>query len=201
MVIKSKDFIAKFEELKKKFGSTKEFRQFEKKYASDIEFIKFKQKNGLKHSKKNGWNKPFSPMITQVWIKDKKNWHKGLRKFGYYENVMIGWQMGRLKPPTCLWCGKILKGKQTKFCSIEPKNRHKKLFSKIINIGKKLHGFDLTKNYHILIKPKLYEYSLDKSGKYFEHRNEKERIEFKDIEFSINGKHYPLTRKSRTIIH
>ena len=66
MVIKSKDFITKFEELKKKFGSTNEFKQFEKKYALDIKFIKFKQKNKLKYNKKNEWNKLFSPIIAQI---------------------------------------------------------------------------------------------------------------------------------------
>ena len=199
MGIESKDFLTKFEEFKKKYGWTYKFKQFKKKYGFDIEFIKFKKKNGIKHSKKNGWNKQFSPIVKQVWVKDKKQWNKGLRKHGYYKNLTTGWKLGGWVDKKCLWCGLLLTGKQTKFCSIEPKERHKKLFSKVVSIGKKRYGFDLNKQNHILIKPKLFDYTVSPSGQLIKIRTKKERIEFKDIEFIINGERHRLTAKSRTI--
>ena len=198
--MKTINLLSDYEELKRKYGTTDEFKKFEERYGFDIEFLRFKKKNGLKYSKKHGWNKPFSPIIETIWIKDRKNWNKGLRKFGYYQNIMVGWRLGGLPGKRCLWCGKFLTGKQTKFCTVEPKDKHKKLFSKVINIGKKRHGFDMKKNNHILIIPRLYNYVIDQTGRCIEYRNEKERIEFKDIAFVINGNQYPLTAKSRTII-
>ena len=60
MQIESEDFITKFEELKKKYGLTKEFKQFEKDYVCDIEFIKFKKKHRLWYDeKRKEWNKEF----------------------------------------------------------------------------------------------------------------------------------------------
>lgn len=108
MQIESENFVTKFQELKKKYGSTNEFKQFEKEHAEDIGWIKFKKKNRLRYSKKNGWNKQFSPIVESVWIKDKKNWNKGLRKFGYYQNVTSGWRLGGWVGSRCLWCGKLI---------------------------------------------------------------------------------------------
>ena len=44
MILTAKEIIIQFEELKKKFGHTKEFENLEKKYGEDIKFLKFKQK-------------------------------------------------------------------------------------------------------------------------------------------------------------
>lgn len=201
MNLMKKEIIIVFDELKKRFGHTKEFQEFEKKHHESIEFIKFKQKHGLRWSKKSGWNKPFYPTVESIWIKDRKNYNKGLRKYGYYQNIQTGWKLGKDDSfvPKCKWCGKILlEGKRTKFCS-EKNDSHRKLYSKVMIKGKEICGFDINKNYHILIKPRLYKYETSQSGELIENPTGVERIEFKDIEFSINGKRYPLTTKSRTI--
>lgn len=198
MILTRKEILITYNELKKRFGHTKEFQKFEKEHHKNIEFIKFRQDNGLEYSKKNGWNKSFSPIIKNIWIPTpKKNWNKGLRKYGYYEHVQVGWELSAdFLEPKCQWCRKFLKNpKQTKFCD---NKSHRKLFSRVIITGKTRHGFDLKKNNHILIKPKLYDYKISKSGYISEFTLEK-RIEFKDIEFSIDGKRHPLTTKSRTI--
>jgi len=98
----------------------------------------------------------------------------------------------------CLWCGKLLKGKETKFC-FDNNGRHRKQYSKVIMIGKKRYRFDLSKPNHILIKPKLFDYEISESGQLIKNRTDTERIQHKDIEFVINGKREPLTKKSRTI--
>lgn len=201
MNLTKKEIVIAFDELKKRFGHTKEFQKFEKEFHDDIEFIKFTQKNGIRWSKKSGWNKPFYPITKNIWIKDRKNYNKGLRKYGYYQTVNVGWKLGKDSSflPTCQWCGKILPaGKRTKFCS-DNHDSHRKLYSKILIKGKKLCGFDITKNNHILLKPKLFEYETSPSGELIEKPTGKNRIEFKDIEFSINGKRYSLTAKSRRI--
>lgn len=192
------DTIIQFEELKKKFGNTQEFKDLEQKYDNDIKFLKFKQKHKLRWNKKTGWNKPFYPTTKNIWIKDRKNYNKGLRKYGYYQTVQTGWKLGKdasflLK---CQWCDKLLQGKEIKFCS---KKSHRKLYSKIMTIGRKRYGFDIHKNYHILLKPRLYEYETSLSGELIIKHIENKRIEFKDIEFIINGKRHKLTQKSRTI--
>lgn len=201
MNITKKEIIITYEELKKKFGHTKEFQEFEKKHNENIEFIKFRLKHRLRWSKKSGWNKPFYPIVGSIWIKDRKNYNKGLRKYGYYQNIQTGWKLGKDDSflSKCQWCGRILQeGKRTKFCS-EKNDSHRKLYSKVIIRGKKLYGFDINKNYHVLLKPRLYKYETSPSGELIEKHTERERIEFKDIEFSINGKRFPLTKKSRTI--
>lgn len=198
MSLTKKEILITYNELKTRFGHTKEFQKFEKQHHKNIEFIKFIQEHRLKYSKKTGWNKSFSPISKNIWISTpKKNWNKGLRKYGYYEYVQIGWELSTdFLEPKCQWCGKFLKNpKQTKFCD---EKSHRKLFSKVVIAGKTRHGFDLKKNNHILIKPKLYDYEISKSG-YISEFSLKERIEFKDIEFSVNGKRFPYTKKSGTI--
>ena len=192
------DFLIHFERLDEKIGHTSEFKEFKKKYSNEIKFIKFKEKNKLKYSEKTGWNKSFSPIIKNIWVSTpKKNWNKGLRKYGYYECVQVGWELSTdFLEPKCQWCGKFLKNpKQTKFCN---NTSHRKLFSKVIINGKIRHGFDLKKNNHILIKPKLYDYNISKSG-FISEIPLQERIEFKDVEFSIDGERFLYTKKSRTI--
>jgi len=200
MSLTAKEIIIKFEELKKKFGDTKEFKKYEQDYGHDIDFIKFKVKHKLRWTKKTGWNKPFYTTTKNIWIKDRKNYNKGLRKYGYYQTIQTGWKLGESfeNSSRCKWCGKILGGKEKRFCSTND-GIHRKLYSKIMSIGKKRHGFDLNKNYHVLIIPKLYEYDTSPSGRLIVRPTGKKRIEFKDIEFVINGKRYPLTKKSRTI--
>jgi len=197
MVLTRRETILLFDEMKKKFGDTQKFKDFEEKYEFDINFIKFMKKHRLQYNKITGWNKQFLPIIQSVWIKKKPNWNKELRKHGYYQNIIIGWRMNDHVESffQCKWCGTLLKGKQTKFCSNES---HKKLFSKVIGIGKKRHGFDLNKNFHMLIIPRLWEYDTNEKGTLIIKRTKTKRIESKNIEFSINGKRYPLTAKSRT---
>lgn len=200
------NFLTNYEELKKKYGSTNEFRKFENDNGFDIEFLKFQKKNRLRYNKKGEPNKQFSPRVDLVFIKDetKSKKRKGNPNFpyiypfyenknarGYPVNIQTGWKILAAKTYRCSWCQKPLKGKQIKFC----RDSHRKLFSKVINIGKKRYGFDLNKPNHILVKPALWKYSEDGEGE----KNATERIEFKNIEFSINGKRYPLTKKSRTI--
>jgi len=156
MILTKEEILITYNELKKRFGHTKEFQKFEKEhYKNNIEFIKFRQDNGLRYSKKNGWNKPFINILKTIWIPDRKNYNKGLRKYGYYRNIQTGWRLGNPSKHICLWCGKHLKGKETKFC-FDNNGRHRKQFSKVIGIGKKRYGFDLNKQNHILIKPKLF---------------------------------------------
>ena len=64
---------------------------------------------------------------------------------------------------------------------------------------KKILLFCFKKHMELAAKhPKLWEYRLTEKGSYERIRTDIERIEFKNIEFSINGKRYPLTAKSRT---
>ncbi len=199
MSLTAKKIIIEFEELKKKFGDTKEFKKYEQDYGNDIDFIKFKLKHKLRWNKKIGWNKPFYTTTKNIWITDKKNYNKGLKKFGYYQTVQTGWKLGKSFENSlrCKWCGKLLQGKEKKFC-FKNTGRHRKLFDKVIQIGKKRHGFDLKKDNHGLIIPKLFNYTTSPSGELIETPTGKERIEFKDIEFLIHGKRFSLTRKSRT---
>jgi len=197
MSLTRKQIILEFKELKKKFGQTQEFKDFEEKYGSDINLIKFMEQNKLHYNKKTGWNKQFLPIIKSIWIKKKPNWNKKLRKHGYYQNIITGWRLNDDVESfsQCKWCGKLLIGKQTKFCSI---GFHRTLFDRVIKTGKKHYGFDINKNYHILIIPRLWEYDTNESGHLIIKRTKTKRIEFKNIEFSIKGKRYPLTTKSRT---
>ncbi len=198
MITKVEKTILKFEELKKKFGHTQVFKDFELSQGQNIDFLKFTVKHRLYYDKKTGWNKQFLPILKMIWIKKKPNWNKALKKHGYYQNVTVGWRIqdGIESLSQCKWCGKLLTGKQTKFCSNES---HKKLFSKVMIVGKKRHGFDINKNYHMLIIPRLWEYNTNENGALIIKRTKTKRIESKNIEFSINGKRYPLTKKSRTI--
>jgi len=196
MEIELEDFITKYEELRMKYGLTNEFRKCEKEYASDIEFLKFKKKNRLWYDeKKNKWNKEFRSIVKTVWIKDKKNWNKELRKYGYFENYTAGWEMGPISAKKCMFCGKLLTNKQTKFCAVPS---HKKRFHEFLKIAKEKFGFSLDNG--MIFIPSLFNFEIDKSGEWYEFRNKKERIESKDVTISINGKSFPLTRKSRTIL-
>ena len=196
MSLTREETITQFEELKKKFGHTKVFQNFEKEQGENIKFLKFKQKHKLRWSKKTGWNKPFYPIVDMIWISDRKNYNKGLKKYGYYQNIQNGWKLGEdlVNRSRCKWCGKLLDKPNQKFCT-DNDGRHRKLYSKIIAIGKKRHGFDIKKNNHILVFPVLYEYETSLSGILIIKPTDKKRIEFKDISFSINGKRYPLTTK------
>lgn len=194
----AKQLLTQYEQLKKKHENTNEFKEFEKHYGFEIEFLKFKLENKLHYNtNKRKWNKPFINTVKSVWITTpKKNWNRKERKYGYWQNIHTGWQLLQNEADyKCRWCGKLLPLSKQKFCN----STHRKLFSKVINEGKKRHGFDLTKDNHILIKPKLYNYEITKSGAYVETQSGKNKIEFKDIEFSINGYRYPYTKKSRTI--
>lgn len=189
------DFLTRYEELKEKFGSSKEFETFEDKYSFEIEFLKFKKKNRLWYDSKNQkWNKEFRPIVKTRWIRDKKNWNKELKKYGYFENYTDGWEMGSVSARKCNYCGKILTNKQTRWCN---NSSHKKLFIKALKIAKERFGFTLDKG--MIFIPTLYNYTIDKSGKWHEVRNEIERIELRKIRISMNGKQYQLTKKSRTI--
>jgi len=197
---KPNDLILTFDKLKKKFGNTPEFKAFERKNSHAIDFLRFKRENKLKYYQKKGWNKPWIPITKNIWIKDKKNYHKGLKKYGYWQTVHVGWKLVLDKDDLkCKWCGKILPyDPRAKYCT-DNFGRHRKLYNKVLKKGKKLYGFDITKNNHFLIKPKLWEYNYTEKGSIIEKRTDTERIKFKDIEFSINGKREPLTTKSRTI--
>jgi len=197
---KPNDFILTFDKLKKRFGNTPEFKQFEKKYSSDIDFLRFKKENGLRYNKKTGWNKPFIETTKNEWVTVKPNWNKDLKKHGYFVMVHTGWKMVLDKDESkCKWCGKILSDDpRAKYCT-DNDGQHRKLYNKVLKKGKELYGFDITKNNHGLIKPKLWEYNLTKNGVYEKIRTKTKRIEFRHIEFLINGERYPLTTKSRTI--
>lgn len=163
----------------------------------EIIFEKFKKENKLKFNKRTGkWNKEYLPIIKTTWIKDKKNWNNHLKKYGYYQNYVTGYRIqndeSMLK---CKWCGKLLTGRQINFCSDES---HKKLFSRVIGIGKKLYDFDFKKG-HILLKPTLWNYTTDENGALVKEKTDIERIERKDIVFYIDGKRISLTKKKRTM--
>ena len=64
--------------------------------------------------------------------------------------------------------------------------------------GKELYEFDITKNNHILLIPRLWHYEINKNGHLEKKELRKENIHLKEIEFSINGKRHLLTTKSRT---
>jgi hypothetical protein len=195
---KHDDFILTFDKLKKEFGHTPEFKLWEKTHSHDIDFLRFKKENRLRYNQKTGWNKPFIPITRLIWIKDKTNWNKGLKKYGYWQNVEAGWKLVNDPDDSkCKWCGKLLQDPRAKFCS-DNDGRHRKLYHKVLKKGKELCGFDIEKNYHILIKPKLWEYEYTERGTLLEKRTNVERIEFKDIEFSIKGTRNKLTSKSRT---
>lgn len=197
---KPDDFILTFDTLQKRFGNTPEFKEFERKYSSVIDFLRFKKENRLKYNKKTGWNKPFVETFKNEWVTVKNNWNKHYKKHGYFVYVRTGWKIVLDKDELkCKWCGKILPDDpRVKYCT-ENKGQHRKLYHKVLKKGKELYGFDITKNNHGLIKPILWEYNLTKGGVYEEIRTDTERIEFRNIAFIINGKRYPLTKKSRTI--
>lgn len=183
----AKEIIQTFDELEKKHGNNPKFKQFKKKLSYDIDFIRFTAENNLKHNQKNGWNKPFIPTIKRIWIKKDKS--------GYYENIEAGWKLVRDEYDTkCRWCGKILQNPRAKCCS-DNDGQHRKQYNKILKRGKEICGFDITKNHHILIIPKLWTYDFTETGSLIPTRTDIERIEYKDIVFSIKGKRYPLTKK------
>ena len=193
----TRQFLLEYGTFKKKFGNTQEFKEFEKQYSEEIKFIKFKNENKLHYSKKNGWNKPFTSTGKMVWITTpRKNWNKDLKKYGHWLYVAIGWRLlDKFTDDKCQWCGKLLTDSRQKSCN----KNEKKYFSKVITAGKKRHGFDLSKQNHILIKPKLYDYEITEKGSVIEIKSKNDRIESKDIEFSINGERFPYTKKSRTV--
>lgn len=196
---KPNNLILTFDKLKKKIGNTPEFKAFERKYSYEIDFLRFKTENKLRYNQKKGWNKPWIPITKNIWIKDKKNYHKGLKKYGYWQTVEVGRKLVLDKDDLkCKWCGKLLQDLRAKFCS-DNHGRHRKLYHKVLKKGKEFYGFDITKNNHLLLKPKLWEYNYTERGSIVEKRTDTKRIQFKDIEFSINGKREPLTTKSRTI--
>jgi len=160
-----------------------------------IGFETFKKENRLWYDeKKQKWNKEFRPIIKSIWIKDRKNWNKDLKKYGFFQNYLAGWEMGPLSAKRCNFCGKMLTENQTRWCS---NLSHKKLFIKILKTAKKKFGFSLDKG--MIFIPSLYNYTIDKSGKWWEKRSDVERIENKNIKISMDGKQYQLTKKSRTI--
>jgi len=180
------NLILEFEELKKKYGHTQEFKDFEKKHSRDIDFIKFKKENGIRWTKKNGWNKPFINNLKTIWIK------KG--KTGHYQNVENGWKLvDNNLSSKCKWCGKILIGRQTSSCS----DLHKTYFHRVLKRGKEICNFDIKKNYHVLLIPRVWQYDINKNGHLETKQLRKKDIKFSEIEFSINGIRYPLTLKTR----
>jgi len=197
---KPDDFIITFDKLKKRFGHTPEFKLLERKYSYVIDFSRFKKENLLRHNQKTGWNKPFIVTFKNEWFTDKKHWNKEFKKYGYFVCVLTGWKLVQDKDESkCKWCGKLLPDDpRVKYCT-ENFGRHRKLYNKVLKKGKELYGFDITKNNHFLIKPKLWEYCLTKKGRYEPIRTDIERIKFKNIEFSINGERHSLTKKSRII--
>jgi len=99
-------------------------------------------------------------------------------------------------PDTCRFCGKILSGKQEKYCS---QLYHKTLYDRYFKEAIKKINLKETKNW-MFVMPSLYTITQDIEGKFHEYENEKKRIEKKDIAFFINGKRHHLTKKSRTIL-
>lgn len=190
------ELIQQYDQLKKNFGDTALFREFNEKYGYEIDFLKFKTENKLRYNQKTGWNKSFFPIVKTIWVTDKKVYNKEKKKFGYYKNIQVGWTMGESKSrqPSCRYCGKALFEPRAKTCSATCR----KLYHRVLKKGKDLYGFDLTKNNHILIKPVMYSHYYTESGIFQEHKI-KDRIEFREISFSINGKRHYLTTKSRTL--
>lgn len=168
--------------------------QSEKTFQDFIEFEKFKKDNKLFYDeKKEKWNKEFRPKIKTKWITDKRCWNKKEKKYGYFEDYQDGWEMGEIKDKSCMFCNKSLKEKQDKFCS----DTHRKVFHKYLNEAK--NEFDFTLSRGMIFIPPLYEHNMDKLGKWNQNKLKLERIEKKDIVFSIDGKQYTLTKKSRTV--
>lgn len=193
------ELIQQYDQLKKKFGDTALFKEFKEKYGHEIDFLKFQKENKLKYNEKKGWNKQFKPITKTVWITDKRNYNKELKKFGYYQTIQTGWTLVQNDSDgRCWWCNKRLySSKNPKFCSTKD-GRCRKLYHKVMKKGKELYGFDPEIIGHILIKPNVWESGFDKNGQLWENQV-KDRIEFKDIWFSIKGKKHQLTTKSRTI--
>lgn len=181
--------------LEKKHGK----EEFEKHIPFETKWELFKIRNNLHYDQKEKkWNKPIISTGKNTWVTTRgKNWNRYERKYGYWQYVHIGWKI--LDKETgfkCKWCGKLLTLSKQKFC---PNTAHRKLYSKVINDGKRRHGFDPTKNNHILTMPRLYTYDITESGAVGEKPSQKKRIEFRDIKFVINGREYPYTKKSRTV--
>jgi len=194
MVSMSKDVIIQYDELKRKIGDSPEFKEFERKYSHDIDFLKFKTKHGLRYHKKKGWNKPFIENVKTIWIKDRKNYHKGLKKYGYYANVSTGYQLTKdFTNKTCIWCGDFLNSKQITSCS----DRHRTYLGRILKRGKELYGFDLKKNNHGLIIPHEWMISVNENG-HTDRKQLREPLEhFNEIQYLINGKRYNYTTRLR----
>lgn len=194
MISVPKDVILHYDELKRKFGDTEIFREFEKKYAHEIDFLKFKFKHKLKHSKKNGWNKPFIENVKTIWIPDRKNYHKGLKKYGYFANISTGYQLTQdFTNKKCIWCGNLLTSKQITSCC----DRHRTYLGRVLKRGKELYGFDLKKNGHHLLIPHEWEISISEKGN-TERKHIREPLKhFNEIQFVINGKRYNYTTRLR----
>lgn len=196
MVSSHDDVILQFSELKKKFGDTELFKEFERKHSHDLDFLQFQKDNKLRYNKKTGkWNKPFIGNVKTVWITDKKNWNKDLKKFGYWANVFSGYQLvDNLADFKCKWCGKLLTNKQKSSCS----DRHKTYYHRVLKRGKEICGFDINKNNHILLIPKVWYYEINENGSLETKQLREDDIKFKEVEFSVNAVRYPFTERSRS---
>jgi hypothetical protein len=154
------------------------------KVIDDNTFYNFKKKHRLVwNEKKQSWNKEFSPIIKSFII-DKGHATS-------HTNYISGYTLGKWIGNKCKFCGKFIENNRAKFCE----SQHRKLFHKILNIGKLKYNFDLNKNNHWLLIPTLYEFSTNKKGEWKQTRNNVKNIERKNMEFVINGKRYPVTTK------
>jgi len=147
-------------------------------------FYLFKKKNRLSYNKKTKlWNKQFTPIIESMRID---------RGYGtYYENYIAGYTLGQSILNRCKYCGKLLSNPRSRFCN----SQHRVHYHILLKIGKEKHGFDITKNGHMLLIPPLWKYTVDKSGAWTQDRTELKRIQRKDCQFVINGKKIPVTTK------
>jgi len=132
----------------------------------------------------------------------KQKWNKEFHDDTDDNGKFLRWKLGPRHRPVCKYCGKILKGRQQKFC----KDQHRKFLNKITKDAMKKFGLkkfhpltdDPTKhlNWAVMI-PAIYEYSRAHDG-ILRETQIKERVERKDIAVWINGKKHKLTKKSRT---
>jgi len=137
------------------------------------------------------------------WDSKKKKWNKKFHQEVYDNGKFKRWKLGPRKNKTCQYCGKLLIGKQEKYC----KPQHKTLHNKIIKIAIKkfkLKNFDVENDdpkefvpWAIMIPP-LYEFTESKTKKLFQ-KQIKDRRERKDFKVFLNGKPFPLTEKSRAL--
>ncbi len=161
----------------------------------------------LKYPEPDEYTRKWKKFVKEnnlTWDEKKKKWSRAaypdFDKNGNFTKFKLGYH----KLPTCKFCGLLLKGKQTRFCSDQ--NCKVRYFTIVKNAKKKfgLKDIDLAnydpkihKDWGVIFNKKLWETRMSKDGSLFQVRI-RDRIENKDVTIMFDHETFPFTEKTGT---